>query len=58
VALVALDSARLGVHSNPSVFTLTNFIFQIAILVAILLTICLAKGEKPRWQWGLPKKKK
>jgi len=27
------------------------------ILTAILIAICYWKGEKPKWQWGLPKKK-
>jgi len=28
-----------------------NYIF-IFLSVIILLSICLIKGEKPRWQWG------
>jgi len=27
------------------------------LLTATLIRICYKKGEKPRWQWGLPKKK-
>lgn len=32
-------------------------IIPIAILTAALIRICYKKGEPPRWQWGLPKKK-
>jgi|SRR3989338_10071014 len=30
----------------------------IFIATAILIGICYKKGEKPRWQWGLPKEEK
>jgi hypothetical protein len=28
------------------------WIASIAALIAALIAICLAKGEKPRWRWG------
>ncbi len=30
---------------------LKNLVF-IIILIAVLIGICLKKGEKPRWRWG------
>jgi len=32
------------------------FVLPLIILTSTLITICYKKGEKPRWQWGLPKK--
>jgi len=35
-----------------------TFALPIIILTIIFITIAYKKGEKPRWQWGLPKEKK
>lgn len=32
------------------------FALPIILLTALLIFICYKKGEKPRWQWGPPKK--
>lgn len=32
------------------------FALPIIILTGLLIYICYKTGEKPRWQWGLPKK--
>ena len=45
-------SGNLDSGSNILTFTL-----PIIILTILLITITYIKGEKPRWQWGLPKKK-
>ncbi len=37
----------------------SNFLvfgLPIILLTALLIFICYKKGEKPRWQWGPPKK--
>ena len=37
----------------------SNFLvfgLPIILLTGLLIFICYKKGEKPRWQWGLPKK--
>lgn len=39
-------------NEQPSIW----FLPALALITAILLTVCVIKGEKPRWQWGLPKK--
>ena len=56
VALTVANAFRLdmGEHSAPD--TVTNFIFETWGLVFVLIFICWKKGEKPRWQWGPPKK--
>lgn len=33
-----------------------TFALPIIILTAALLAVCYKTGERPRWQWGLPKK--
>lgn len=36
----------------------SNFlVFALPIIIAtiVLIIICYKKGERPRWQWGLPK---
>ena len=35
-----------------------TFFLPILLLSIILIRICYKKGEKPRWQWGIPKKDK
>jgi hypothetical protein len=40
--------------STKEVFV--RFVLPVLILTVILLVITYKKGEKPRWQWGLPRK--
>lgn len=35
-----------------------TFLLPIAFLTALLIRICYAKGEKPRWSWGFPDEEK
>jgi len=35
-----------------------TFALPIIVLTIILVIVAYKKGEKPRWQWGLPKGKK
>lgn len=35
---------------------LMRFILPVVFCTIVLLCICYKKGEKPHWQWGLPKK--
>lgn len=30
------------------------FLFRTLLYVIVLVTLCYKKGEKPRWQWGMP----
>ena len=40
-------------HSGSD--TLIAFAIPFLIETAVLVIICYIKGEKPKWQWGLPK---
>ena len=35
-----------------------TFALPIIILTVLLVVVLFKKGEKPHWQWGLPKEKK
>lgn len=54
VALLFLCSLTIGPASSVSRILLA-FVLPIALLTAALIRVCYLKGEKPRWQWGLPK---
>lgn len=41
-------------HSGSD--TLIGFFVPFILLTTILIFICRAKGEKPKWQWGISKK--
>lgn len=54
VCIVALSIDK-NLSFNENIFI---FILPLVIFTAILLYICYKKGEKPKWQWGIPKKDK
>ena len=56
-ALLFLNFLRLDATSHSASDTVRPFFIQTVLLVILLLGICYAKGEKPRWQWGTPKDK-
>lgn len=56
LGLIFLNAFRLDMFSNPDEETPISFIVQTIGLIFILLVICYRTGEKPHWQWGLPKK--
>lgn len=46
------------VPGNPdSGSNFLTFALPVIVLTALLIFICYKKGEKSRWQWGLPKGK-
>jgi len=48
LSLVALGlAARALMPQQPAKFALVT-----ALIVAVLLVICLLKGEPPAWRWG------
>jgi hypothetical protein len=56
--LAAIIGLTLTRDEDSSVREVTlTFVLPIIILTAVLLYICYKKGEKPRWQWGMPRKK-
>ena len=44
--------------ASPLREVMFTFILPITLLTITLLRICYRKGEKPKWQWGNPKKDK
>lgn len=54
VAAMVANALRLGGAAQPPVAPAfpVEFVVETAILVAVLIGICYAKGEKPRWRWG------
>jgi hypothetical protein len=47
VFVVALAAGGSFAPAHPAGFAL-----YAAILAAVLITVCLCKGESPRWRWG------
>jgi hypothetical protein len=45
-------------NNSPTKEVAFTFALPIILLTATLLRICYLKGEKPKWQWGIPKKSK
>jgi len=42
----------VGVLIFPPSKSAFSFIVYVCILSALLLAVCYAKGEPPRWRWG------
>jgi uncharacterized membrane protein len=57
IGLIILNGLLLARVEHPATWMLVWFFVKIGIIVTVLLYICFKKGEKPRWQWGLPDKK-
>lgn len=43
-------------ESSPPKEVIFTFVFPAVFLTGTLIRICYKTGEKPRWQWGMPKK--
>jgi len=41
---------------EPTIDEVNWLIIKTIISIAIIIFICYKKGEKPKWQWGIPKK--
>lgn len=57
VYIAALAGLSLTIDEKlpPREVTLT-FLLPVALLTIALIYICYKTGEKPRWQWGPPRK--
>ncbi len=56
--LIAITALALTLdETSPMREIAFTFILPTFILTAALIGICYKKGEKPRWQWGIPRKK-
>lgn len=56
IAFIVWNGFNLSKVTEPTQNMLTWFYIKTTAAIAILFIICYAKGEKPRWQWGLPNK--
>lgn len=55
--LIIINAFRIdSVGDSPA--EVKSFVAETIILVFVLILICWKKGEKPRWQWGIPDKYK
>jgi hypothetical protein len=54
-AVISMREADIPGNPDSGSNVLT-FALPIIILTALLIFICYKKGEKPRWQWGPPKR--
>lgn len=57
VGLVVLFALTVDEQSSPREIMFTG-VLPIVLLTVTLIRICYATGEKPKWQWGLPKDSK
>jgi hypothetical protein len=57
LVLILAVASRVDENAQPKDIVWTFFV-PLGSLVALLIAICYAKGERPRWQWGPPKKDK
>lgn len=52
IILVVINFNRIDTASHSASDTLLPFLVETFLMVGLLIWICYAKGEKPRWQWG------
>lgn len=55
IGLIMLDFRYEDAASHSASDTLFGFVPHVIVLIIILIAICYRTGEKPQWQWGLPK---
>lgn len=57
IVLALIISREETIQGNPdSGSNFFTFALPIIVSTTLLIYICYKKGEKPRWQWGPPKK--
>lgn len=52
LAFIILYFRDIDSKSHSASDTLINFFIPLGVATSILLAVCYAKGEKPRWRWG------
>lgn len=57
-AAIGFNAAHIDAASHSASDTLIGVVPETIALVLVLIGICVVKGEKPRWHWGLPKEEK
>lgn len=56
IAFIVLFALTID-ETSPTSEVAFTFILPVALLTFAFIRICYAKGEKPKWQWGIPKDK-
>ncbi len=56
IIFLLVASIPLDVNPEPTTEQLVWFFAEVLLAVVAVIAICYKKGEKPKWQWGLPKK--
>ena len=56
IAILVFDAFRTAAPLSSTDIPPIAFLLRLALYVTVLIAICYKKGEKPKWQWGLPKK--
>lgn len=55
IVILVVDSIRTAGPMSPTDLPPIAFVLRVLLYVAVLIALCYKKGEKPKWQWGLPK---
>jgi len=55
LALIIGNGIRLSRYDISESEFAAYLIPHTIVIILVLIVICYAKGEKPRWQWGFPK---
>lgn len=53
IAGVVYILVRVDRSSHSVSDTLIGILVPVVLLTVVLIVICIWKGQKPRWQWGL-----
>jgi len=56
IVLIVGNFFRIDHVSHSASDTIRPFILETIFLSLVLLVITYKTGEKPKWQWGIPKK--
>lgn len=58
VIVVGMALAATGIYIGEIDDAPGAMLLGLILAIGFIFTFCYWKGEKPRWQWGLPKKKR
>jgi len=58
IIFILWTGINLGEAGEPGRSDLIIFFVKFILAIALLMIVCYRKGEKPKWQWGLPKNEK
>ena len=44
--------------ATASAFTVVQYLVEVATWIVSFFLVCTITGESPKWQWGVPKKRR